>query len=62
MVNEDNWRASEASETLSGLSNRESRYIRECGSTLSVGLARAVPPTNKLPVNFFTNPTSGCSL
>ena len=28
--------------------------VRECGSTLYVGLARAVPPTNyKLPVNFF---------
>ena len=38
-------------------------YIRECGSTLYVGLARAVSPTNtKLPVNFFTNLTSGGSL
>ena len=31
---------------------------RECGRTLYVGLASAVPPTNtKLPVNIFTNPT-----
>ena len=36
------------------------RDIRECGSTLYVGLARAVSP-NKLPVNVFTNPTSGGS-
>ena len=38
-------------------------YIRECGSTLYVGLACAVPPTNtnfRLP--FFTNLTSGGSL
>ena len=41
----DCWRASEASETLSGLFNRES-YIREYGSTLYVGLARDVSPTN----------------
>ena len=33
--------------------------IREYGSTLYVGLARAVSPTN---TNFFTNPTSGDSL
>ena len=26
--------------------------IRECGSTLYVGLARTVPTTNKLPANF----------
>ena len=32
--------------TLSGLFNRELRYIREYGSTLYVGLARAVSPTN----------------
>ena len=35
--------------------------IREYGSTLYVGLARAVSPTNiyKLPVNLFTNLTTG---
>ena len=36
---------------------REYGSIREYSSTLYVGLARA-----KLPVNFFTNPTSGGSL
>ena len=37
--------------------------IRECGSTLYVGLARAVPPTNtNFRLTFFTNPTSGGSL
>ena len=43
---EDNWRASEVSEPLSGLFNRDSQYIREYSSTLNVGLARAVSPTN----------------
>ena len=32
--------------------------IRECDSTLYVGLARAVPPTNtNFRLTFFTNPT-----
>ena len=40
------WRASEASETLFSHVYGNSRYIREYGSTLYVGLARAVSPTN----------------
>ena len=37
--------------------------IREYGSTLYVGLARAVSPTNtNFRLTFFTNPTSGGSL
>ena len=37
--------------------------IREYGSTLYVGLARAVSPTNtNLRLTFFTNLTSGGSL
>ena len=40
----NNW-ASEASPTL-GSSIEISRDISECGSTLYVGLARAVPPAN----------------
>ena len=37
--------------------------IREYGSTLCVGLARAVSPTNtNFRLTFFTNPTSGGSL
>ena len=37
--------------------------IRECGSTLYVGLARAVPPTNtNFRLSFFTNPTPAGSL
>ena len=37
--------------------------IRECGSTLYVGLARTAPPTNtNFRLTFFTNPTSGGSL
>ena len=37
--------------------------IREYGSTLYVGLARAVSPTNtNFRLIFFTNPTSGGSL
>ena len=42
-----------------------SMIIRECGSTLYVGLPHAVPPTNtnfRLTFYFFTNPTSGGSL
>ena len=36
---------------------------REYGSTLYVGLARAISPTNKnFRLTFFTNPTSGGSL
>ena len=38
-------------------------YIREYGSTLYVGFARAVSPTNtNFRLTFFTNPTSGGSL
>ena len=36
--------------------------IREYGSTLYVGLARAVSPTDTNRLTFFTNPTSGGSL
>ena len=37
--------------------------IREYGSTLYVGLARAISPTNtNFRLTFFTNPTSGGSL
>ena len=37
--------------------------VRECGSTLYVGFARGVPPTNtNFRLTFFTNPTSGGSL
>ena len=37
--------------------------IRECGSTLYVGLARTAPPTNtNFRLTFFTNTTSGGSL
>ena len=40
-----------------------SGYIRECGSTLYVGLARTAPPTNtNFRLTFFTNPTPGGSL